>query len=622
MCFNSDFFSVFFVFVSTNIMAVIRFSENRSSSFKYFSTKKSFFFRSYFFLYLQHNSELYSLCLALIAYRTMGMKLNQKKRAKYESQKYVEDLDLHVEDPDSVSDEDEDVVHNRRQTLVKSKHASAVLPSDAHCMDGYGDDEYGYAEEHSLAEEASKEIRKVIKEDDFEVPGVSVGITAQKKGKRLLPEVAMEGPVIESIERDFAALSNSERLKILQKESPELLKMLDDLRKYLEEVKSLAKPLHELLHQRKVSSDVDKNLVCFLETKVQLMLNYCIHVTFYLLLKLEGKKISDHPVLDTLVEIRVYLEKIWPLEEKLQYSLNRLLSGKKISAVEVERLRPVQGTDSGFAGGRSRPSSNSEASKRRRDRQAAQEAEELEREELASMTRVRTKKASRLHAIDSSGTSAAPLSYREDEDQYFSKLTRGGVENSEDDDGEENLSLMETLRRRQAALKEHQTRKEMRSAGVEDGLPHGKTTKADKDLYGNEESEEDVESVEEGIEDDLDKEVNDEALSADDEYDQLWREEKERGQKSAASTTQVSRGAFKMEEVDRRKAGKKIEAHRGLTKSRPKDRKNPRVAQRRKYERGMRVHKAQTRPHQPEEEGGFTGVRAIRPGVVRSRTLS
>lgn len=552
----------------------------------------------------------------------MAQKANQKKRAKYEARKYVEDLDLHVEEPESFSDEDEKIVHNRRERLGSTKHTTAVLPSDAHCMDGYGDDEYGFAEEHALAEEASKEIKKTIQEDDFEVPGLSVGITAQKKSRPLLPDIPMEGPVIESIERDFAALSNSERWKILQKESPELLKMLDDMKKYLEDVKSLAKPLHELLHERKVSSDADKNLVSFLETKVQLMLSYCIHVTFYLLLKLEGKKISDHPVLDTLVEIRVYLEKIWPLEEKLQYSLNRLLSGKRISVVEVDRLRPVEEAESGFSLSRSQTTQNTEASKRRREQRAVREAAELEKEELAAMTRVRTKKASQLHAMDSTSSSVVPLSYREDEDQYFSQLTRGRDEGSDDEDGEESLSLMETLRRRQAALKEHQSEKEKRNTTSRVGLSHDDDNNNDTDLCVENESEEDLVGFEHKEEDGSEVQLSDENMSDEDEYSEVWREEKERRQHSTSVNALASRGAIHLEELDRRKAGKKIEAHRGLTKSRPKDRKNPRVAQRRKYERGMQIHKAQTRTHQPEEEGGFTGVRAIKPSVVRSRTLS
>lgn len=514
----------------------------------------------------------------------MAKKLNAKKRAKFEEQQYVEDLDLDVEEP--IEDEEDYVAHNRRQRTGVSKHTSAALPSDAHRMDGYGDEEYGFAEEHSLAEQAAKEMRKAMGEDDFLVPGVQVGEDAKKKKPKALPSVLMDDPVIESIERDFAALSSSERLAILIKEAPELMKMLDDLKNYLEQVKALTKPLHELLHERKVVSEGDQHLIAFLETKVQLMLSYCMHVTFYLLLKCEGKKVANHPVIDTLVEIRTYLEKMWPLEEKLQYSLQRLLSGKSMSAVEAEQLRPVQEVE-GLASMGSRGAVNTEASERRRLERAQKDADELEKEELASMTRVQSKRATQLNSLRPSAVDSAPLSYRENEDQFFTRLA--GREESDED--EEGLSLMETLRRRQAALDKQRQPEEKESDNDE--------------AFEEEEFEEDMQ------ESDL-KEENDT-------YEELLASERKR---SASDHKPVPRGSIPVEEVARRHAGKKIESHRGLTKARPKDRKNPRVAQRRKYERGMRVHKTQTRSHQPEEEGGFTGVRSIKPGVVRSRPLS
>lgn len=529
----------------------------------------------------------------------MGKKVSAKKKAKFEEQQYVEDLDLDVEQANASDDDELHVVHNRKRKRTESKRqtASSVLPVDAHQLDGYGDNEFGFMEENDLAIKASKELKSGMSEEDFEVPGLSIGDAARKATAQ--PTPLADTPVIETIERDFAVLSSSERLKLLKKESPELLKLLEDLDKYLKEVKALSQPLHHLLHQQKLTSDADRNLVSFLETKVQLMLSYCMHVTFYLLLKSEGKKVADHPVIDTLVEIRLYLEKMWPLEEKLQYSLNRVLSGKTMAAVEVEKLRPVAGDQ---ITRRSEKSVN--ASERRRLQRSLKEAEDLEQEELATMTRVQTKKASLLNSLNASSPAAmaavAPLSYREDEDQFFSRLMRSGENESSDDEGE-GVSLIESLRRRQAAVSSLPKPKERRSRAEPE------------DEEGEDEDEEDFEEGS-GVEDD---EEMDDADAED--YDELLREEKERNNKR--TTDEVPRQPREVQEVDRRKAGKRIEAHRGLTKARPKDRKNPRLAQKRKYERGMQVHKSQTRTHKPEEEGGFAGVSSIKPGVVRGRKL-
>lgn len=567
----------------------------------------------------------------------MAKKGRAKKLAKLEAAAAVEDLDLDVSDVDKrtrFDDEadDEDVVHDRRgkkSARRVARHEDSneddsgdelvVLPSDAHKLDGYGDEEFGgagggsYQEEEELALATEKTMRKKVTDDDFAVAGVTLGSVKAAASATKKKKVDLEAaPVIEAVERDFASLTTSERLAILKKESPELLKMLEDVKRYLGEVKELAKPLHELLYERKVA-EADRNLVMFLETKVQLLLSYCMHVTFYLLLKSEGKKVSGHPVIDRLVEIRVYLEKMWPLEEKLQYSLNRLLSGKgNAAAAHVSELRPLQSTDSGLYES-TRSAENTEARDRRKQLREQREAEELEKEEQSAMTRVRTKKASALNTLPSAAI--APLSYQEDEDQYFAKMTGRGLDEDEDDTG---LSLMDALRKRQRQQQALQTAKESARKPAKNGAGNDEEEGGegnddgddDDDAFDEELDEEDILAME-GGESDGDEEAN---------YDALLEEENARAEKERAQK-KAPREKLAVEEVDRRKIGKDIESHRGLTKARPKDRKTPRVAQRRKYERGLRVHKTQSRQFKAEPEGGFAGVRAVKAGVVRGKSL-
>ncbi|KPI89120.1 hypothetical protein ABL78_1764 [Leptomonas seymouri] len=543
-----------------------------------------------------------------------GAKTGKKRLRKEASDNIVEDLDLDVAGADAYVD-DEDVVHDRRTHKggrangVGEDDVLTVLPSDAHRLDGYGDDEQGgdYKEEEELAMVTEKYARKKTTEEDFDVTGVSVAQIANRRevaAKKNALDALEATPAIEAIERDFAALTTKERLAVLRKESPELLKLLDDLKTYMTEVKALAQPLHELLYERKLSA-TDKNLVAFLETKVQLMLSYCMHVTFYLLLKVEGRKVEGHPVIDHLVEIRVYLEKMWPLEEKLQYSLNRLLSGKSTAAAHLTELRPLSSGEGGVFEA-SRSVQNTEARERRQQLRQMKEAEDLEREEQSAMTRVRTKKASLLNSGATASSTIAPVSYQEDEDQFFSRIAGGGADgDGEDGEGEEGLSLMEVLRRRQkktgdVLVRERPAKKAAKMTADDEG--------EDVDLLSDEAENYESEGDDFGDEEDLDA---------------VWDEERERQDTEAARKAAAAASAHRppVEEVDRRKASKKIESHRGLTKSRPKDRKNPRVAQRRKYERGMQVHKTQSRNFQAEPEGGFVGVRSLRPGVVRGTKL-
>ena len=52
----------------------------------------------------------------------------------------------------------------------------------------------------------------------------------------------------------------------------------------------------------------------YLEMKYQLMLQYCQFLSVYLLLKLEGKSVVDHAVIQRLVKLKLLLEKLRPMD--------------------------------------------------------------------------------------------------------------------------------------------------------------------------------------------------------------------------------------------------------------------------------------------------------------------
>jgi len=57
----------------------------------------------------------------------------------------------------------------------------------------------------------------------------------------------------------------------------------------------------------------------YLEMKYNLMMSYCTFLSFYILLKCDGKDVTDHPVLHKLAHIRALFDKLKPLDSKLQY---------------------------------------------------------------------------------------------------------------------------------------------------------------------------------------------------------------------------------------------------------------------------------------------------------------
>ena len=76
-----------------------------------------------------------------------------------------------------------------------------------------------------------------------------------------------------------------------------------------------------------------KEGMSYLEVKHLLLLQYCMHLLFYLLLKAEGRPVADHPVISRLVETRAFMDRIRPLDKRLKYQVDKLLAAAQ--AVQV-----------------------------------------------------------------------------------------------------------------------------------------------------------------------------------------------------------------------------------------------------------------------------------------------
>jgi U3 small nucleolar ribonucleoprotein protein LCP5 len=79
--------------------------------------------------------------------------------------------------------------------------------------------------------------------------------------------------------------------------------------------------------------------VSLLTLKNQLLLSYCLNLAFYFYLKADGKRVKDHPVIQTLVELRLYLEKLKPIEQKLKYQIDKLVKATVTSSAQDDPLR-------------------------------------------------------------------------------------------------------------------------------------------------------------------------------------------------------------------------------------------------------------------------------------------
>ncbi|PRW45524.1 Something about silencing 10 [Chlorella sorokiniana] len=200
------------------------------------------------------------------------------------------------------SEEEEDMKDEEEEALRLQREAAAALrPED-----------YGQSEGSSSEEEEGSS------EEESDEEGPTLGRAA-----------AAGGAVVERVAKDLSSLTREQRLAAVQQDAPELLQLIAELREGLTEVRSRVGPLLKEVREGELATAEG---VSYLEAKHLLLLHYCTAIVFYLLLKAEGRPVQSHPVIQRLVEIRAYLEKIRPIDKKLQYQIEKLLKAAAATA--------------------------------------------------------------------------------------------------------------------------------------------------------------------------------------------------------------------------------------------------------------------------------------------------
>lgn len=124
----------------------------------------------------------------------------------------------------------------------------------------------------------------------------------------------------------------------LKAENRETKVALKEFKRRLVEVKQEIEPIVKKIRLF-ITNDSGKGLE-FLQSKYQLLIGYCANLALYILLQTKGAYTKDHPVVTRLVKYRLLLEKIRPMEAKMQHTIDRLVSSasSKSNQVEVEAL--------------------------------------------------------------------------------------------------------------------------------------------------------------------------------------------------------------------------------------------------------------------------------------------
>ncbi|CDI76927.1 Neuroguidin, related [Eimeria praecox] len=132
-----------------------------------------------------------------------------------------------------------------------------------------------------------------------------------------------------------AGLSEEELKQIVATAHPELHGLLKELQDALKEINGKVEPLIALAKRKKL---LTREGVSLLDAKNQLLLSYLSYLSYYIVLKAHGVPVASHPVVERLIESRLLLQKLRPIEAALKPQLERLLTDGGDSA--TPRARP------------------------------------------------------------------------------------------------------------------------------------------------------------------------------------------------------------------------------------------------------------------------------------------
>ena len=117
---------------------------------------------------------------------------------------------------------------------------------------------------------------------------------------------------------------------------PELKELLNEINS---QIKTLAEKSKTINLVKSLNSLPMNDGVSLLNVKIQTILSYLTNLAYFILLKLNGTQIHNHKVIDSLVQLRVVLEKTRPLEQKIKYQIDKLIKAASASD-DVGLIKP------------------------------------------------------------------------------------------------------------------------------------------------------------------------------------------------------------------------------------------------------------------------------------------
>ncbi|XP_061744761.1 something about silencing protein 10 [Nerophis ophidion] len=175
-------------------------------------------------------------------------------------------------------------------------------------------------EEEEEAKNIQNRLTENLTEEDYDLNFFQeFAAAAEEKNKEKVVQKE------ERIVKDLKQMSKKEKMKLLRKESPELLELIQDFKAKLTEMKDELQPLMQMVKDGKIPPGKGAD---YLETKQQLYLNYCTNISFYLVLKAKRIPAHNHPVIERLLTYRNLINRLSAVDARLAPQLRKLLAAE------------------------------------------------------------------------------------------------------------------------------------------------------------------------------------------------------------------------------------------------------------------------------------------------------
>lgn len=264
---------------------------------------------------------------------------------------------LNVES-DEDEDEDEDLgiysVQNNDDIIEKKQYRELDEKAWGQRRNMYYNADDADADDEIAKEEEKEAIRlqqermEQLDEDDFLddsfATKLSTGASGETDKFDLDEDDDKNVEVLEKTSKEnISKMTKDEQLSIIFNQTPEMLELIEEYKERLTELKDKIIPILDMIEKSGTRTKLEEKAIKYLKLKYQILISYLTNISFYLVLRssISPNEIKDHPVIVTLVDIKLILDKIekeveGKEEEEEEEEIKSKKNKKKKSKKEVK----------------------------------------------------------------------------------------------------------------------------------------------------------------------------------------------------------------------------------------------------------------------------------------------